>query len=413
MDSMRANHSQEYFQKAEQVMVGGVNNPARSFKGVGCRPLVIKYAKGTKLHDHDNNAYADYCLSGGSLILGHAHRNVILSAKKTLEKGVSFGTTTREEVNMAKHVCARVPSVELVRFVNSGAEAVMGALYLAREFTKKEIIVTFDGCYCGIPGRHMGSTISLPFNNREVLEETLAKYKNDIAGVIIEPVTGHMGVIPADPKFLQLLRALTVKYNIVLIFDEIMTGFRARPGCVQDQVNIVADMTCLGGVIGSGFPIGAYGGRKDIMNCLAPLGDVYHGGTFSGNPVVMRAGLAGLRLLTDDFYNALNQKCAAFAEDVNGFFETQKINAHVSWYGSMMNVYFRREAVVNYDDAKDAAGGAHYAAMFRHLLDAGIYFPPVDLEPFFISCMHTTRDLNHLTAELKNFFMNIDSERII
>lgn len=412
-------------------MVGGVNNPVRSFKGVGSKPLVIKYGKGAKLHDHDNNVYTDYCLSGGSLILGHAHRNVILSAKKTLEKGISFGTTTREEVNMAKFICTHVPSVELVRFVNSGTEATMSAVRLARGFTQKEIVVKFDGCHhgsfddflakagsgvvqsqestsLGIPRMHVGSTISLPYNDGPMLAETLNMYKDDIACVIIEPVAGHMGVIPPDMKFMQLLRDLTKQYNIVLIFDEVMTGFRTHPGCVQSEINIIPDMTCLGRIIGSGFPIGAYGGRKDIMNYLAPSGGVYQTGTFSGNPVVMRAGLAGLRLLTDEFYSALYEKCTSLAEEMNTFFKDREIDAHLSWYGSMMSVRFRCKPVVNYQDAKAAAGGPRYAAMFRHLLNAGVYFPPDDMEAFFISCMHTKRDLSHLAAELKSFFVNVD-----
>ncbi|MBN1870267.1 MAG: glutamate-1-semialdehyde 2,1-aminomutase [Candidatus Omnitrophica bacterium] len=431
---MRASHSQEYFQKAKQVMVGGVNNPIRTFEGMGCNPLVIKYGRGAKLHDHDNNVYTDYCLSGGSLILGHAHRNVILSAKKTLEKGISFGTTTREEVNMARLICSRVPSIELVRFVNSGTEAAMSAVRLARGFTKREIMVKFDGCQhghfddslakagsgllqpqestsLGIPRNHVGSTISLPYNDKEMLEETLDMYKDDIACVIIEPVAAHMGVILPDLKFLRMLRELTVKYNIILIFDEVTTGFRAHPGCMQSQVNIIPDMTCLGRIIGSGFPIGAYGGRKDIMNCLAPSGGVYQTGTFSGNPVVMRAGYAGLRLLTNDLYAALNQSCAALGEEVNGFLHERKIEAHLTWYGSMMSVFFRRKAVSNYYDAKAAAGGPLYAAMFRHLMDAGIYFPPDAMEPFFISCMHTKRDLTHLADQLKSFFVDTNMER--
>lgn len=433
---MRANHSQKYFQKAKQVMVGGVNNPVRSFEEVGSEPLVIKYGRGAKLHDHDNNVYTDYCLSGGSLILGHANRNVILSAKKTLEKGISFGTTTREEVNMARHICARVPSVELVRFVNSGTEATMSAVRLARGFTRREIMVKFDGCHhghfddflakagsglvhrqesasLGIPRRHMGSTISLPFNDAAVLEETLDQYKDDIACVIIEPVAGQMGVVPAEIKFLKALREVTARHQIVLIFDEVMTGFRTHPGCAQSEMNIIPDMTCLGRIIGSGFPVGAYGGRRDIMNCLAPSGGVYQSGTFSGNPVVMKAGLAGLRLLTDEFYRALGAKCAAFAGDVNGFFEKKKINARLAGYGSMMSVCFRRRAPANYDEALIAADGPRYAAMFRYLLEAGIYFPPDDMEAFFISGMHTKRDLDHLAARLKNFFLTVDQERSV
>jgi len=424
---MKTNHSEKYFKEATQFMVGGVNSPVRSFNGVGGNPLIMKYGKGARLYDYDNNAYTDYCLSWGALILGHAHRNVVLSGKKTLEKGASFGTTTREEIDMARHICQNVPSVELVRFVNSGTEATMSAIRLARGFTKREILVKFDGCYhghsddllakagsgvaqlqesssLGIPKSHIGNTMSLPYNDIEVLKETLTRYKDDIACVIIEPVAGNMGVIPASLEFLRTLRDLTKKYNIVLIFDEVMSGFRTHPGCVQSEINIIPDMTCLGKIIGSGFPVGAYGGRKDVMNCLAPSGGVYQAGTFSGTPVVMRAGLAGLRLLTKDFYKSLNQKCEAFARDVNGFFKEQDIDAHLSCYRSMMSIRFRKEAVLNYDDAQAASGGEHYGALFRHLLDAGIYWPPADLESFFVSCMHTKKDLDHLAGELKNFF---------
>lgn len=408
-------------------MAGGVNSPVRSFKGVGGHPLVMKYGKGAKLYDYDNNAYTDYCLSWGALILGHAHRNVVLSAKKTLEKGASFGTTTREEIDIAEHICGRVPSIELIRFVNSGTEAAMSAIRLARGFTKRDILVKFDGCYhghfddllakagsgvaqltesssLGIPESHIENTVSLPYNNIEVLEETLTRRKDNIACVIIEPVAGNMGVIPPDLEFLRALRDLTKKYDIVLIFDEVMSGFRTHPGCVQSEINIIPDMTCLGKIIGSGFPVGAYGGREDIMKCLAPLGGVYQAGTFSGNPVVMRAGLAGLRLLTEDFYRVLNRRCAAFADDVNGFFTEHGIDAHLACYKSMMSIRFRREPVRDYADALDAAGGERYGALFRHLLAAGIYWPPADLEAFFVSCMHTPRDLNDLADALKNFF---------
>ncbi len=420
-------HSQEYFQKAKKDMVGGVNNPVRTFEGVGCKPLVIKCGCGSKLYDHDNNVYTDYCLSGGSLILGHANRNIVLSAKKTIEKGISFGTITREEVNMAAHICENVPSIGLVRFVNSGTEATMSAVRLARGFTRKEIMVKFDGCHhghfddflakagsgviqsqesssLGIPKRHVGSTMSLPLNDCEVLKETLEMHKDDIACVIVEPAAAHMGVIPPDIKFLSLLRALTREYDIVLIFDEVVTGFRSHPGCAQSEINIIPDMTCLGRIIGSGFSVGAYGGRKDIMDYLAPAGGVYQTGTFSGNPVVMKAGLVGLRLLTGDFYATLNNRSAALASEMNAFFEKKEIDAHVSWYGSMMSIRFRRKPAVNFNDANAAAGGERYARMFRHLLDAGIYFPPDDMECFFVSGMHTKRDLSHLSAELKSFF---------
>src|SRR3989338_3068912 len=425
--NMRTTHSKEYFQKAQKYMVGGVNSPVRSFKGVGGEPIIMKYGRGAKLDDYDNNSYTDYCLSWGALILGHAHRNVVLSAKKTLENGISFGTTTREEINLAEHVCGRVPSIERIRFVNSGTEATMSALRLARGFTGRDVIVKFDGCYhghaddllaaagscvaqlnesssLGVPQSHIRNTVSLPYNDTAALKATLTKRKDEIACVIIEPVAGNMGVIVPDREFLQTLRDLTKQYHIVLIFDEVMTGFRTHPGCVQSEMNIIPDMTCLGKIIGGGFPVGAYGGRRDIMECLAPLGGVYQAGTFSGNPAVMRAGLAGLRLLTEDFFKSLNRRCEDFAQDVNGCFRDNAVQAHLSCYKTMMSIRFRKELVKNYRDALDAAGGERYGALFRHLLEAGIYWPPADLEAFFVSNMHTKQDLAHLAKTLKEFF---------
>ncbi|MBI5149439.1 MAG: glutamate-1-semialdehyde 2,1-aminomutase [Candidatus Omnitrophica bacterium] len=424
---MRTQHSQEYFQQAQKVLVGGVNSPVRSFKGVGGHPLVMKYGRGAKLYDYDNNSYTDYCLSWGALILGHAHPNVILAAKKTVEKGTSFGTTTREEIEIAQHITRCVPSMELVRFVNSGTEATMSAIRLARGFTGRDLLVKFDGCYhghfddlltmagsgvaqlkrsssLGIPQNHTDNTISLPYNDAPTLEETLARHKDRVACVIIEPVAGNMGVIPASPEFLKRLRELTKQYGIVLIFDEVMTGFRTNPGGVQADYGITPDLTCLGKIIGAGFPVGAYGGREDIMQCLAPLGGVYQAGTFAGNPVVMRAGLAGLRLLNAAFYQRLNDRCAAFAEDINGYFQAQDIPAHIAHYQSMMSIRFRKKPVLNYADAQAAAGGERYTRLFQHLLNAGIYWPPADLEAFFVSGVHTRKDLGQLSSELKEFF---------
>lgn len=426
---MRTQHSQEYFEQARQVLVGGVNSPVRSFKGVGGDPLIIKYGRGARLFDYDNNDYTDYCLSWGALILGHAHPNVVLSAKRTMKKGMSFGTTTREEIEIAKYITQHVPSIELIRFVNSGTEATMSAIRLARGFTKRDLIVKFDGCYhghfddllttagsgvaqlnqsssLGIPQNHIDNTLSLPYNDTAVLENTLAKYKDKIACVIIEPVAGNMGVIPATPEFLKRLRELTRQYGIVLIFDEVMTGFRTGAGCAQSDYGVLPDLTCLGKIIGAGFPVGAYGGRRDIMECLAPLGGVYQAGTFAGNPVVMRAGLTALRLLNTAFYKRLNDRCAAFADDLNNYFKANAIDAHISYYHSMMSIRFRKNAVMNYTDAQAAAGGPRYSALFRHLLESGIYWPPADLEAFFVSGMHTQKDLAELATTLKSFFIN-------
>jgi glutamate-1-semialdehyde 2,1-aminomutase len=303
----------------------------------------------------------------------------------------------------------------------------MSAVRVARGFTERDIVVKFDGCYHGhfddflaqagsgvaqlpgsssqgIPKSHVGNTISLPYNDIRALQKTLGEQREKIACVIIEPVAGNMGVVRGDLEFLQTLRDLTSEYGIVLIFDEVMTGFRAHPGGVQAELNIIPDMTCLGKIIGGGFPIGAYGGRRDIMECLAPLGLVYQAGTFSGNPVVMRAGLAGLRLLTKDFYRSLNKRCEDFANDVNGSFKAKCVAAHLSHYGAMMSLRFRREPVLNYADAQAASGGERYGQLFRHLLEAGIYWPPADLEAFFVSCMHMRGDLEYLAQELKAFF---------
>jgi glutamate-1-semialdehyde 2,1-aminomutase len=404
-----------------------VNSPVRAFNSVGGEPLIIASGKGAKFYDVDGNEYTDYCLSWGALIYGHAHRNAVIAAKKTANNGFSFGTTTRAEIDIAQFIVENIPSIDLIRFVNSGTEATMSAIRVARGFTKRSLLVKFDGCYhghfddlltiagsgvaqlpesssLGISESHLKNTLSLPFNDIEILEETLTKYKNDIACVIIEPVAGNMGVIPADKTFLQKLRDLTSRFGIVLIFDEIMTGFRAGRHGAQADYDVIPDMTCLGKIMGGGFPIGAYGGRKEIMRCLAPLGGVYQAGTFSGNPVVMRAGLATLKLLSDSFYKTLNQRADDFSGSMNQFFEEEDIRAHFSRYKGMMSLRFRKEEVKNYKDARDASGGERYAKLFQHLLKTGIYWPPADLEAFFISGMHTKKDLQKLSNELKVFF---------
>ena len=424
---MKTIKSEQLFNEATKYLVGGVNSPVRSFKGVGGHPLIMRAGEKATLFDADNNSYTDYCLSWGALILGHAHRNIVLNAKKTIERGSSFGTTTRYEIDLARAIIERIPSIDLIRFVNSGTEATMSAIRLARGFTKRDMLVNFDGCYhghfddllakagsgvaqlkesssLGIPKTHIENTLSLPYNDTNALAQTLEKYKEKIACVIIEPVAGNMGVIKAEKDFLKTLRDLTKKFGIVLIFDEVMTGFRASANCVQGEYNIIPDMTCLGKIIGGGFPVGAYGGRKDIMEHLAPLGGVYQAGTFSGNPMVMKAGLETLKLLTKEFYRSLNQRCESMAQEVNEAFKKGGVDAHLAHFHSMMSVRFRKEAVHNYQDAQDASGGEKYQKLFHHMLNAGIYLPPADLEAFFISGMHTPADLKKLAQELKKFF---------
>ncbi len=424
---MACKKSLEYFTDAQKVLVGGVNSPVRSFKGVAGSPLVMEYGKGPKLFDVDGNGYTDYCLSWGALILGHSPRNAILAAKKTVERGTSFGTTTRAEIDMAKFITRAVPSIELVRFVNSGTEATMSAIRLSRGFTKRNLVVKFDGCYHGhfddllttagsgvanlaqsssqgIPKSHVENTLSLPYNDTKVLVETIERHKENIACVIIEPVAGNMGVIPAEKDFLKTLREITAKHKIVLIFDEIMSGFRSGLGCAQADYGIVPDLTCLGKIIGGGFPVGAYGGKKEIMQCLAPLGGVYQAGTFAGNPVVMRAGLASLKLLNTDFYRVLNEKSEHLAKDLNDFFAQNNIAARLSHYKGMLSIRFSDKPVKNYDDARKAASDEIYSKLFWHLLENGIYMPPADLEAFFICSMHTKNDLADLSKVIKSFF---------
>jgi len=423
---MKDRNSKQIFDEAKQYMVGGVNSPARSFGGVGGDPLIMKKGEGAKLFDADGNTYTDYCLSWGALICGHAHRNAVLAAKKTAEWGFSFGTTTKAEVEIARHIVECVPSIDRVRFVNSGTEATMSAIRLSRGFTRRDRIIKFDGCYHGhfddlltaagsgvavlpssssggVPESHVSNTLSLPYNDIEAFEKAVEKNKERIACVIVEPVSGNMGVIPSEKDFLKRARELTEKYKIVLIFDEVMSGFRPGAGGVQGDYGIIPDMTCLGKIIGGGFPVGAYGGREDIMEHLAPSGGVYQAGTFSGNPVVMRTGLATLRLLNENVYRTLNKRCRDFVGEVNGFFTENDLPVHLAAYYSMMSIRFRKEAVRNYKDARAAAGGALYAKLFWHLIERGIYWPPADLEAFFVSARHTKKDLDHLAAALKEF----------
>ena len=407
---------------AQKILVGGVNSPVRAFNAVGGNPLLMDHGRGSKLYDVDGHAYTDYCLSWGALILGHAHQDVVKAVQNAVKKGTSYGTTTKPEIEIAQFIAKHVPSVDMVRFVNSGTEAAMSAIRVARGFTKRPKIIKFDGCYHGhsddllaqagsgvaflsasssqgIPKSHIQDTLSLPFNDTQTLVNTIERHHADIACVILEPVPGNMGVINPHTDFLKTLRALTKKYNIVLIFDEVMSGFRSNLGCAQSDLGVIPDMTCLGKIIGGCFPVGAYGGRSDIMKHLAPLGEVYQAGTFSGNPVVMQAGLATLKNLTPQVYKNLNKIADDFVIKTNILLKTANVPAHLVNYKSMISIRFRRDAVYNYADAKKASSDKIYAKLFHHLLKNGIYWPPADLESFFVSTKHTTKDLTHLSDQ--------------
>ena len=426
---MVTQNSVTLFEKAREVLVGGVNSPVRSFMAVGGSPFVVKAGHGAKILDVDGNSYVDYCLSWGASVLGHAHKDVVKAVKKAISGGSSFGVTTKPEIEIAQQIVKDVPSINKVRFVNSGTEATMSAIRLARGFTGRNMIVKFDGCYhghfddllisagsgvanlkksssLGITQNHILETISLPYNDIAVLTETLNRYKGDIACVIIEPVAGNMGVVVAQKEFLKILRELTRKYKMVLIFDEVMSGYRSSRGGVQAEFNVIPDMTCLGKIIGGGFPVGAYGGRRDIMDRLAPLGGVYQAGTFSGTPVVMSAGLAILKNLDKTFYRQLNKKSLNFANQLNSYFDKKNLPVHLAHYNSMLSVRFRRKTVLNYHDAQAASSREIYGRLFHVLLNKSIYWPPADLEAFFISAAHTPADLANLSLLLQQFFQN-------
>jgi len=410
-------------------MVGGVNSPVRAFKAVGGSPLIMESARASKLFDVDGNAYTDYCLSWGALILGHRHPDVVRAIKVGIGYGTSFGTTTKPELEIAQFIVKHVPSIEMVRFVNSGTEATMSAIRLARGFTKRNKVIKFDGCYhghCddllamsgsgvaflpasssqGVPAAHIQGTLSLPFNDIQTLQNTIERFHDDIACVILEPVAGNMGVINPHADFLKNLRTLTAKYKIVLIFDEVMSGFRTNLGCAQTDLGVIPDMTCLGKIIGGGFPVGAYGGRRDIMEHLAPLGGVYQAGTFSGTPVIMRAGLAVLKNLTPQIYKKLNAQAEEFVVETNDILAGHGISAHLAGFRSMISLRFRRQPVDNYNDAKAASSDSLYSQLFHYLLNKGIYWPPADLEALFISTCHTPKDLDVLQKALKEFFIS-------
>ena len=426
---MTTNRSKKIFSQAQKIMVGGVNSPVRAFKAVGGLPLIMQRARDNKLFDVDGNSYTDYCLSWGALILGHSHPDVVSAAKTAVSLGISFGTTTKPEVEMAQFIVKHVPSIDMIRFVNSGTEAAMSAVRCARGFTKRHKIIKFDGCYhghCddllamsgsgvaflpasssqGIPGSHIQETLSLPFNDTTALHNTIERYHTDIACVILEPVAGNMGVVTPQKDFLVALRAVTQKYHIVLIFDEVMSGFRTNLGCAQTDLGIIPDMTCLGKIIGGGFPVGAYGGRRDIMKHLAPLGGVYQAGTFSGTPVVMRTGLAVLKNLTPPTYKKLNTLAEKFTVDTNRMLALHKVPARLTGYKSMLSLGWQNQPVINYTDAKAASNEDLYSRLFHYLLNKGIYWPPAGLEAFFLSTCHNHKDLNVLQKALKDFFIS-------
>jgi glutamate-1-semialdehyde 2,1-aminomutase len=413
---MRADEKSKIaFTEAKNYIPGGVNSPVRAFKSVGLSPFFVDKGIGSRIFDIDGNSFIDYVGSWGPLILGHAHPQVMEAILETAVKGTSFGAPTLLETKMAKLVCERVPSVEMVRMVNSGTEATMSALRLARGYTGRSKILKFEGCYHGhadallikagsgvatlglpdspgVPESVAAHTITVPYNDFEAVKVAFSLHGEQIAAVIVEPVAGNMGVVPPVEGFLQGLRTITLEYGSLLIFDEVMTGFRVDYSSAQGLYGIEPDLTCLGKVIGGGLPVGAYGGRRDIMEMIAPSGPIYQAGTLSGNPLAMAAGYATLNLLLPSVYAELERKSARLAAGFSSNAFEKGIPSTINRVGSMICPFFTERNVTNYELAKTSDTNLfnHY---FANLLDLGISIAPSQFEGMFVSAAHTDEDI--------------------
>lgn len=417
--------SSQLFAEAEQVIPGGVNSPVRAFKAVGGTPIFIKSAKGAYLFDEDGNRYIDYINSWGPMILGHAYEPVVESVIERTKLGTSFGTPTALETEIATLAIAMVPNIEKIRFVNSGTEACMSAIRLARGFTKKDKIIKFAGCYHGhsdsfliqagsgastfgtpnSPGVTAGTakdTLLARYNDLENVAQLIAANPNEIAAIIIEPVAGNMGCVPPQKGFLEGLRALCTEHSILLIFDEVMTGFRLAKGGVQELYNIKADIVTFGKVIGGGLPVGAFAARAEIMNHLAPLGPVYQAGTLSGNPLAMAAGLAMLKAINEDatLFQRLEEKTAYLESGIQKVLSELRIDFTINRVGSMISVHFDATPVVDFQTAAKG-DNASFKKFFHGLLQEGIYIAPSAYETWFITDALTYDDLDHTIAAVR------------
>ncbi len=418
---MKTSRSEALFARAQAVIPGGVNSPVRAFRGVGGTPLFIESGTGSRLFDADGNSYIDYVGSWGPLLLGHRPPQVIDALRAVLETGTSFGAPTEREVELAELISQIVPSMEMVRLVNSGTEATMSALRLARGFTERNITIKFEGCYhghvdsllvkagsgmatlgiadsAGVPDGFAETTMSLPFNSIAAIEAAFQSRGPEIAAVIVEPVVGNMGCVPPKPEFLQTLRALTERYEALLIFDEVMTGFRVALGGAQELYGIKPDLTTLGKIIGGGLPIGAYGGRAEVMRKVAPLGPVYQAGTLSGNPLAVAAGLAMLRHLQahPEIYAQLEARAAKLCS-------WTPPGVTINRVGSMFTFFFTEHPVHDWESAKKC-DTARFAKFFHHLLERGVYIAPSQFEAGFVSAAHSAEDIRATVDAAREFF---------
>jgi glutamate-1-semialdehyde 2,1-aminomutase len=408
--------SKELYEKAQLLMPAGVNSPVRAFRAVGGDPLFIQRAQGAHLWDADGNRYIDYVCSWGPMILGHRHPEVVEAIEKALARGTSFGAPTDLEVELAELIVERMPSVEMVRMVNSGTEATMSAIRLARGVTGRDRVIKFEGCYHGhadgllvkagsgamtfgipdsggVPKAYAELTMTLPYNDIEAFRKAMDQWGKEVACVIVEPVAGNAGVIPPRPGFLQALREETKRAGALLIFDEVITGFRIAPGGAQQLYNVMPDITCLGKIVGGGLPVGAYGGPRSIMENVAPLGPVYQAGTLSGNPLAMAAGIATLRVLgRPGVYEELEAKARKLEKAFKEGAQEAGVPIWQNRVGSMLSTFFTEKEVWDYASAK-TSDTARYARFFREMLSRGVYLAPSQFEAAFVSLAHSEEDL--------------------
>ncbi|OMF31657.1 glutamate-1-semialdehyde-2,1-aminomutase [Paenibacillus sp. FSL H8-0548] len=412
--------SVEAFARAKKVIPGGVNSPVRAFKSVGLNPVYMERGAGSRIYDIDGNSYIDYVASWGPLIMGHAHPEVVEVIKRTAERGTSFGAPTELETLMAELVCERVPSVDIVRMVNSGTEATMSALRLARGYTKRNKILKFEGSYHGhadsllikagsgvatlglpdspgVPDHVASHTITVPYNDIESVKLAFEKFGEEIACIIVEPVAGNMGVVPPLPGFLQGLRDITTQYGTVLIFDEVMTGFRVGYSCAQGLYDIKPDLTCFGKIIGGGLPVGAYGGKRELMEMIAPSGPIYQAGTLSGNPLAMAAGYTTLKLLTPKIYEQLERQAVRLQLGFEANARKHGIASTINRVGSMVCPFFTDTFVINFETAK-TSDLERFKSYFSSMLDLGVSVAPSQFEGMFVSAVHTDEDIDATIA---------------
>ncbi|MEH6989139.1 glutamate-1-semialdehyde 2,1-aminomutase [Cytobacillus firmus] len=421
--------SNKAFKEASELMPGGVNSPVRAFKSVNMDPIFMERGRGSKIYDIDGNEYIDYVLSWGPLILGHTNERVVEGIKKVAEMGTSFGAPTEIENELAKLVIERVPSIEVVRMVSSGTEATMSALRLARGYTGRNKIMKFEGCYHGhgdsllikagsgvatlglpdspgVPEGVAKNTITVPYNDLESVRYAFEQFGDDIACVIVEPVAGNMGVVPPQPGFLEGLREITEQNGSLLIFDEVMTGFRVGYNCAQGYFGVTPDITCLGKVIGGGLPVGAYGGKAEIMKQIAPSGPIYQAGTLSGNPLAMTAGFETLSQLTPDSYKEFERKADRLEEGLKAAAEKYDIPHTINRAGSMIGIFFTNEDVINYEKAK-TSNLEFFAEYYREMANQGVFLPPSQFEGLFLSTAHTDEDIEKTILAAEQAFSKL------